>query len=242
MQKLLAAGLPSAGILLTGLLVLLTTQSLSDDWDPIEDANDDFVGNPCFGANLAVAETRFLPKGSMGAEPTLLIAITTGGSTVKLYSFDTGTETLTLEDEVTINKPIAWMPTFMTIDITGSGEEPCLVIPSLWDPNQQAPGQISVVRLTVRENDELQMYSDCFAYTPDSCWNVYYVAKLPSAGYAISTEFGEDPPPYIDENLIVRAAWDDDNHQFVAGTELVLPDMYYGSRHAAVWTRPFVTI
>jgi hypothetical protein len=73
MMKTLATRWSLTGIVLAGVLLSLAGQAFSDDWDPIEDANDDFVGNPCFGANLAVAETRFLPKGSMGAEPTLLI-------------------------------------------------------------------------------------------------------------------------------------------------------------------------
>jgi|GEM_PF-1474324 hypothetical protein len=250
MKKLTLAGSPEAGIVLAVLLLGLAGQAFSDDWDPIEDANDDFLGNPCFGANLAVAETRYLPLGGQ-VSLTKLVAITTGEDVVRLYSFDTSgqTPTLTLEDEITItadgiDEPVAWMPTFMTVDFTGNGEEACLVIPVLCDADQQVPaaGSISVVRLTARDqHGQLEVADDCFNCTLGTHWSVYHVAKLPSTGYAISTEFGEDPPPDIDENVIVRATWNSTTSKFAAGTELVLPDMYYGSRHAAIWTRPFVT-
>lgn len=179
------------------------------------------------------------------------MAITDGEDHVRLYSLDTSGEpaALDFEDKITISvsgisAPIAYLPSFMAIDITGNGAEPCLVIPSLCDTDQQTPaaGSISVVRLTERDQyDRLEVIDDCFYCTLGDHWSVYSVSEIPGIGFAISTEFGEDPPPDIDENVIVLACWSSANQRFQASCALVLPDMYYGSRHATIWARAFVT-
>jgi hypothetical protein len=220
------------------------------DWDPIEDATASFTGNQYYGGQIALAEIRFLPSGSQVAELTLLIAATDGGDVVRLYSFDTATDTLDLEDEIEvsvsgIDDPIAWTPTFMSLDAVGSGAEPCLVIPTYCDVDSEVGGSISIVRLTERDqSDELIVLDDCLSCTLGTQWGVYHVAELPSGAeedYSISTEFGEYPPPDIDENVIVFASYNSDSTRFEAQSYFQIPDFYYGARHSSIWARAWLT-
>ena len=227
-------------IILIVVLLSLSSLAFADTWDPIEDA--DFSGNQYYGAQLAAAEVRFLPDDSLESESTLLIAITDGYDHVRLYSFDTGDSTLTFEDQITvevdsIEDPIAWTPTFMDLDVVGTGEESCLVIPTMSDGTHG--GSISIVRLTERENDELLIIDNSFKCDADDNGNVYYVAELPSSAvedYAISTEF-DDPL----ENVILLASYDSDSSRFDDESTFNLPYLYYGARHIAAECRAWVT-
>lgn len=93
-------------------LVFCST-SLGSDWDPLDD--DVFQGNPYYGPQLATAEVGYLAPGATQPAPTLLIAVTTGGSDVRLYSFDTSSITLELEWEPQLPLhpvPTLKLPTF----------------------------------------------------------------------------------------------------------------------------------
>jgi len=225
------------------LLLSLGSFAVADTWDSIDDI--DFVGNLSTGAQLAVAEVMFLPR--VGQEAlTLLIAITVGDDMVKLYSFNTGTGYLYHEDDITVSvtdivDPIAWTPTFMDLDIEGTGEESCLVIPTLCDPVGEDAGSISIVRLTERVAGSLVVMDDCFNCDQGNHWSIWHVAELPVSGYAISTEIGTHSPPNIDDNVIMLATYDSDNSAFEDDNILVLPNIYFGASHTGAWARPWVT-
>lgn len=227
-------------IVSTFLLLSLSALSPADTWFPLDDA--DFTGYQFSGAQMAVAEVMFLPDGSQQEESTLLIAITDGYDAVRLYSFDTGDSTLTFEDEVfveveDIDDPVGWTPTFMDLDVAGSGEESCLVIPSMSDGTHG--GSISIVRLTEREQTELLVMNNCFKCDADDVGNVYYVAELPATAvqdYAISTEFS-DPL----QNVILLSSYDSINSRFDDESTFTVPYIYYGARHMAVEGRTWIT-
>jgi hypothetical protein len=232
-----------SGTLISAVLLLsLSSLALADTWDSIADA--DFYGGWQYsGAKLAVAEVMFLEGDSLQEESTLLIAITDGLDAVRLYSFDTGDSTLTLEDEVnvevdSIDDPIAWSPIFMNLDVTGEGEESCLVIPTMADGTDG--GSISIVRLTERDQDSLLVVIDnCFKCDNGDHENVYYVAELPPSAvwdYAISTEFANPL-----QHVILLASFDSDSGRFDDDSTFTVPYLYYGARHAAPEARPWVT-
>ena len=224
------------------ILLGLSSISYSDTWDTVDSVYFEDA-NQYTGAQLAVEEVMFLPYDSLEAESALLIAITDGKDAVRLYSFDTGGDTLTFEDEVSvevanIEVPIAWTPTFMDLDVVGTGEESCLVIPTMSDGIYG--GSISIVRLTERNQaDELLVIHNCFKCDADDNGNVYYVAELPSlaaSDYAISTEF-DDPL----QNVILLASYDSDSRRFDDESTFNLPYLYYGARHIAAECRAWVT-
>jgi hypothetical protein len=216
-------------------------------WSPIAGASDDFVGNKKNGAQLAVAAVRFLHRGEQTAVLTNLVAITDGGDGVRIYSLDTSGNpaSLDFEDEVTIDppgiqEPIAFTPSFQSLDITGQGAEPCLVIPTLGEGS--TGGSISIVQLTARSSNQLVVTDDCFscdAQVLDDYLNLYYVAELPT-GFAISIDaLPEQAPP--ETNYIVYAAFVTQSGKFQATGAFALPDIYRGDRHVASPTRPWVT-
>ena len=227
-------------IISTVVLLSLSTLALADTWSSLDDA--DFTGYQYGGPQLAVANVMFLPDSSQVSESTLLIAITSSTDTVRLYSFDTGGDTLTFEDMVivevaNIEDPIAWTPTFMDLDVVGTGEESCLVIPTMADGSHG--GSISIVRLTERDWTGLLVIDNCFKCDADDNGNVYYVAELPSSAvqdYAISTEFA-DPL----QNVILLASYDSDSSRFDDESTFTVPYIYYGARHIAVESRNWVT-
>jgi len=226
-------------IISTAVLLSLSNLAFADTWSPLDDA--DFSGYQYYGAQLAVAEVMFLPENSEEAESTLLIAITDGYDHVRLYSFDTGDSTLTFEDEVSvevdsITSPIAWTPTFMDLDFDGSGDESCLVIPSMSYGSHG--GSISIVRLTERENDELLIIDNSFKCDGGDHRDVYYVAELPSTAasdYAISTAF------HPLQNVILLSSYDSDSSRFDDESTFNVPYLYYGARHTAAQARTWVT-
>ena len=68
------------------ILLGLSSISVADTWDSIDSVYFEDA-NQYYGAQLAVAEVRFLP--GIGSEaPTLLVAITDGKDKVRIYSFD----------------------------------------------------------------------------------------------------------------------------------------------------------
>lgn len=216
-------------------------------WAPITGASDDFEGNQKYGAQIAVAAVRFLHRGEQTAVLTNLVAITDGEDGVRIYSLDTSGSpaTLEFEDEVTIDppsiqEPIAFTPSFQSLDITGQGAEPCLVIPTLGEGS--TGGSISIVQLTLRSSNQLVVTNDCFSCDTqilDDYLNLYYVAKLP-AGYAISIDaLPEQAPP--ETNYILYAEFDSDEDAFLATGAFAPPHLYRGDRHAASPTRPLVT-
>jgi hypothetical protein len=216
------------------LLLCLGSLGVADTWSRTNEIN--FSGAPSTGAQLAVAEVMFLPDGGQEAR-TLLIAVTAGDDEVKLYSYDTGFNTLELEDDITvsvtgINDPIAWTPAFMSLDIEGTGKESCLVIPTLTDGT--TGGSISIVRLTVRDNNDLEVLNNCFKCDLGNNWSVYHVTELPGAtSYAISTELGEDPPPDPIENTIVIASFSSSLDKLTIHPRLLYPTsiMVHGTLH-----------
>ncbi len=230
------------GIIIPAVVLLcLSSLALADTWDSIEDAN--FSGNQYSGAKLAVAEVMFLEGDSLQEESTLLVAITDGLDAVRLYSFNTGNNRLTFEDEVnvevdSIDDPIAWSPIFMDLDVAGDGEESCLVIPTMAEGTEG--GSISIVRLTERDQDSLLVVIDnCFKCDNGDHGNVYYVAELPSSAvwdYAISTEFANPL-----QHVILLASFDSDSSRFDDDSTFTVPYLYYGARHAAPKARPWVT-
>ncbi len=223
------------------VLLSLGGLALADTWSPIDDA--DFEGNQYRGAKLAVAEVLFLEGDSLQEESTLLIAITDGLDGVRLYSFNTGNNRLTFEDEVNVEvdsiaDPVAWSPTFMDLDVAGTGEESCLVIPTTADATYG--GSISIVRLTERNQDSLLVVIDnCFKCDEDDHGDVYYVAELPPSAeqdYAISTEFSNPL-----QNVILLASFDSDSSRFDDESTFNVPYLYYGARHEPSEARAWVT-
>ena len=160
---------------------------------------------------------------------------------MRLYSFDTDSSAFTFEDEVnvevdSIEDPIAWTPTFMDLDVDGSGDESCLVIPTMSDGTHG--GSISIVRLTERENDELLIIDNSFKCDGGDHRDVYYVAELPSTAasdYAISTAF------HPLQNVILLASYDSNNSRFDDESTFNIPYLYYGARHTAAQARAWVT-
>ena len=227
-------------IISTVVLLSLSSLAFADTWSPLDDA--DFEGWQYGGGKLAAAEVMFLQDESL--EATLLIAITNGEDRVMLYSFDTEGDTLAFEDTLKvevdgIDNPIARRPTFMDLDVVGTGEESCLVIPTMADGTDG--GSISIVRLTERnQSDELLVIDNCFKCDGGDHLNVYNVAELPPNAvydYAISTEFDEDPMQFV----ILLASFDSDSSRFDDESTFNVPYVYYGARHTTVVSRICVT-
>ena len=234
------------GIVLMLLIGLTGTVFATDTWSP-EDEEHFLSDDLHKGAQLAVARVMFLPEGG-SVERAMLVAITDGEDKVRIYSFDEGSLQLQLEDEVTIDvtgisTPVAWTPTFMDLDIDQGGDESCLVIPTLHHSTDE--GSISIVRLTERDNsDELEILNDCLATRTGTNWSVYHVAELHSTAeheYTISTEYGDDPPPSHDNDIIMCASFDGSSNEFVEEDTLHIPAFYYGARGVAPWARAWVT-
>lgn len=231
------------------LIIDLTGASRASDWeDPLDEMH--FQGNTYYGAMLAVAETGFLSRTALEPSETLLAAVTNGGDQIKIFSFNTGTEDLSLEETVSISAsgitfPVAYTPSFMELDITGQGREACLVVPVLGDSDDEEPGSISIVRLTERSSGALVVIDNCFDASANDHWSVYYVAELPSLpledyAYAISTETVDvSPPPETDD--IVLASFNSSTDDFEQEAMFSIPGMYYGHRHGAVGARVWMT-
>lgn len=242
----------SSGLMISGLL-LTSIPAAAGTWYPILSAYDDFRGNPYYGPELAVGEVMYLAEGALRPEEMLLIAITNGEDDVLLYSFDTSTETLSYEETITIDPPdpdlpIAYTPSFLTLDAVGEGDEWCLVVPSLCDASDTDQGSISIIRLTERDvSGDLEVLEDCFSSTGYPHWSVYFVTDLPSGlgedyDYAVSTETGAIPPPDDDlKNVVILASYDSSNERFEEEAELEFPDTFYADDFAAVWGRTWIT-
>lgn len=235
------------GALIPLMALAIPGSASAGTWSPIAGASDDFEGNQKYGAQLAVAVVRFLHRGEQTAVLTNLVAITDGGDGVRIYSLHTSGEpaALDFEDQISIGvsgiqEPIAFTPSFQSLDITGQGEEPCLVIPTMGEDS--TPGSISIVRLTVRSSNQLVVLNDCLSCSTQvlaDYLNLYYVAEIP-AGFAISMDaVPEEFPP--EANYIVYAEFDTQSGKFDATGAFALPYFYRGDRHVASPTRPWVT-
>lgn len=143
---------------------------------------------------------------------------------------------------------IAWQPTFMMLDVDGTGDESCLVITSLYnDSGSGTPGSISIVRLTQRnQGGDLVIMEDCLLTNSSHRWNVWNISELPDGldedyAFAISTETGESQDYLEAENVIILASYDNQDDRFEEEEEFIAPHLYYGDDFVAAPSRTYVT-